>query len=120
VAGQRQHKLARVFCVAEGVDGEREVTVDLFVRTENAGGGSINAASFTVYSSWDNAASVSDVAMDSSPSETLHTITATISAADIPTTPRRLTLILQPVGHVNDPIILTDVRVNVVRMLAAL
>jgi hypothetical protein len=108
------------FALPEGVDGEREVTVDLFVRTENAGGGSINAASFTVYSSWDNAASVSDVAMDSSPSETLHTITATISAADIPTTPRRLTLILQPVGHVNDPIILTDVRVNVVRMLAAL
>jgi hypothetical protein len=107
------------FALPEGLDGDEDVTVDLFVRTDNSGGGGIDAASFTVYSSWDNGATVSDVATDSSPSETLHTITATIAASDIPSSARRLTLILEPAAHANDPIILTDVRVNTVRMLAA-
>jgi hypothetical protein len=107
------------FALPEGFDGDEDVTVDLFVRTDNAGG-AVDAASFTIFSSWDNGPSVSYVATDSSPSETLHTITATIAASDIQSSARRLTLILQPMGHLNDPVILTDVRVNTVRMLAAI
>jgi hypothetical protein len=109
------------FTLPDGFDGTYDVTVELFVKTDNAGGGGIDAASFTVYSSWDNAASISASAVDSSPSQTLHTITATFTAANINApSARRLTLIIEPDGHVNDPIILTDVRVKVARSVAAL
>lgn len=96
-------------------DGNQPATVDLFVYTDNTGGGGIEAASFTVETGWDGVALVSDAATDSVPAVTYHKITATIAAADIPSAPNVLTLMLTPGTHANDPIQLVGARINYAR-----
>lgn len=99
------------------LDDTADVQVDLFVLTDNAGGGGIDAASFTVESSWDGGAKVSDSATDAVPATTRHKISATIAAADVPATPGALTLTLIPNAHANDPISLVAVRLLYKRKL---
>ncbi len=91
-----------------GFDGAQDVTVDLFVRS----GGTTDLSSFTVESGWDGAALVSDAATDAAASTTMHKITATIAAADVPAGASVLTLILTPGTHATDTIALLGARVN--------
>jgi len=94
-------------------DGTANVTVDLWVRS-----GATDAATFTVESGWDGGALVSDSASDAgTKSATLHKITATIAAADVPNTARLLTLVLTPTNaHATDGYALLGVAVNFTRV----
>ena len=96
----------------EDFDGRDDVYLDLFVRTDNTGGGSIEAASFSVLTSWDNAAQVTDTATDSVPATTSHVVTATISAADIPDNASYVNIQLVPGTHANDPTHLLAARLR--------
>jgi hypothetical protein len=99
------------------LDEMKDMFVDLSVYTDNAGGGGIDAATFSVWHSWDAAGAIEDVATDSSPSTTVHTITATID--DVDAGAKSLSLVLIPHAHANDPIQVTGVRVRYTRMLAS-
>lgn len=94
-------------------DGTANVTVDLWVYS-----GATDAATFTVESGWDGGALVSDSASDAGTlSATLHKITATIAAADIPNTARLLTLALTPTNaHATDGYGLLGVGINYTRV----
>lgn len=104
--------VAEDFALGADFDGRRDVFVDLFVLTDNAGGGGIEAGTFTVESSWDGGTLVVDTATDTTPAVTIHTITATIAAADVPDSPKTLTLILTLGTHANDPVILRGGRIR--------
>jgi hypothetical protein len=93
-------------------DGSKDVTVDLFVYTDNTGGGGIEAATFTVETTFVGAAVVADTATDTTPAVTVHKVTATIAAADIPDRASNLTLMLTPGTHANDPVQLVGARLN--------
>lgn len=94
-------------------NGAANVTVDLWVRS-----GATDAATFTVESGWDDGALVSDSASDAATkSATLHKITATIAAADIPDTARLLTIALTPTNaHATDEYALLGVGINFTRV----
>lgn len=102
-------KIAVHVPLPKGFDGTKDVTVDLLVSTGNT---NADAATFVVETGWDGAALVSDTATDSSPSGTVHEVTATIAHADIPDSADRLTLILTPAAHATDDVSLHSVRVN--------
>ncbi len=85
-------------------DGREDLLLDLEVLTDNAGGGGIEAASFSVLTSFDNGAQVTDAATDSTPATTQHTVTTVIAAADIPDTARQINIQLVPGTHAADPI----------------
>lgn len=85
-------------------DGRRDATLQLGIYTDNAGGGGIDAGTFTVETSWDGGALVVDTANDGTPAVTRHTISATIAAADIPDSPNMVSLALTLNAHANDPI----------------
>lgn len=89
------------------VDGSAAATIDLFVYS-----GTTDLASFTVETSWDGAALVSDSATDAAASATVRKITATIAASDIPASPRRLTVYLTPAAHATDAIALVGACIN--------
>ncbi len=92
-------------------DGTQDVLVDLFVYTDNAGGSGIDAATFTVETGWDGAALVSDTATDGTPAITMHKVTATVAAADVPNAPSVVTLMLTPAAHAADPTQLLGARI---------
>lgn len=98
-------------------DGTANATLDLWVYTDNAGGGGIDAATFTVETGWDDGALVSDTATDGTPATSWHKITTTIAAADIPDAPSNLSIALTPAAHANDPIQLVGARLNYKRKL---
>lgn len=94
-------------------DGAQNLTVDLWVRS-----GATDAATFTVETGWDGGALVSDSASDAgTKSATLHKITATVAAADIPNTARLLTLALTPTNaHATDGYAILGCAVNFSRV----
>lgn len=97
----------------EDFDARDDVLLDLFVLTDNTGGGGIEAASFSVLTSWDNGAQVTDTATDDVPATTVHKITARIAAADIsPKLPSFVNIQLVPGTHANDPIRLLAARLT--------
>ncbi len=98
-------------------DGTAAATLDLYVRTDNTGGGGIEAGTFSVLTSWDNGSQVTDTATDGTPSETVHKITATIAAADIPNTAGFVNIQLVLGTHANDPVHLLGARLNYKRAL---
>lgn len=84
--------IQRTFMVPPNADLTALATLELDVYS-----GATDAATFTVETSWDGGAKVSDSASDAgTKSATPHTITATIAAADIPDTARRCTITLTP------------------------
>lgn len=96
-------------------NGAADVTVDLWVSS-----GTTDAATFTVETGWDGGALVSDSTSDTATkSATMHKLTVTIAAADIPDTAAMLTIALTPPAHTTDGIILSGVRVNYKRSLLA-
>lgn len=86
-------------------DGRDDVTLELWVNS-----GTTNAATFTVTSSWDGGADVSDTATDGAKSATTHKITATIAASDIPDNASFMSLALVPAAHATDAIQLIAAR----------
>jgi hypothetical protein len=90
-------------------DGASDVTVRLWVSSGAAGP---DPATFTIESTWDGAAIVSDTASDGAAGAAIHEITATIAAADVPDTPDYVTFELTPAAHANDAIQLHGFRVE--------
>lgn len=96
-------------------DGSVDATLDLWVNS-----GTTDAASFTVESSWDGGALVSDAADDSATkSATTHKVSVTIAAADVPNSPEFLSLVLTPPAHATNAIQLVAVRLNYQPKLAS-
>lgn len=93
-------------------DGREGATLDLWVLTDNAGGSGIDPATFSVLTSWDNGAQVTDSATDSVPAITSHKITATIAASDIPDSPSYVNIQLVLGTHAADPAHLLSARLN--------
>jgi hypothetical protein len=91
-------------------DGKEDVLIELDVSS----GGTTNLASFSVLSSWDGGATVTDTATDPAASTTVHTISARIAASDIPDAPARLSFALVPAAHSTDTMLLDAVRVSYV------
>jgi hypothetical protein len=91
----------------EDFDGRNDVLVDLWGYS----GGTTNAVSFTVASSWDGGATVSDTAIGLA-SATSHRLTATIAASDIPDGASFVTLLLTPAAHATDTMQLQAARVR--------
>jgi hypothetical protein len=90
------------------LDDTAAMTVDLFVAS-----GATDAASFSLLSSFNKGAQVTDSFDDSATkSATFHIITATIAAADIPANAICMTLQLVPPAHAADAILLGAARVN--------
>lgn len=100
-------------------DGQEDALVELWVLTDNAGGGGIEAATFSVLTSWDNGAQVTDTATDSTPGTTAHKIEARIAAADMPDSPAFLNVQLVPGTHANDPVHLLAASVSYVPKIKA-
>lgn len=90
----------------EDFDGRDDVLVELWV----ASGGTTNLASFTVTSSWDGGADVTDTATDPAASTSVHKVTATIAAADIPDAANFVSIGLTPAAHGTDTIALKAAR----------
>lgn len=89
----------------EDFDGRDDVTIELWVSS-----GTTNAASFTVTTGWDGGADVTDTATDATASATVHKVTATIAAADIPDQASFVSIGLTPAAHGTDAIVLKAVR----------
>jgi hypothetical protein len=92
--------------------GASDVLFEAWVYTDNAGGGDIEAASFTLESTFDGGALVSDALTDATPAATVHKVTATIAKADVPDTASYATFYLTPGTHANDPIQLVSARLR--------
>lgn len=91
-------------------DGGQDVTIDLWVAS-----GTTNLASFTVETGWDGGALVSDTATDPAQSATVHKITATVAASDIPDAASYVTIALTPAAaHSTDTYQLLAARLNYV------
>jgi hypothetical protein len=94
------------------LDDTADLSIDFFVSTDNAGVGSIDEATMSLITHWDTGTAVVDNAIDFTPSTTLHTVTATIAAADIPSGARTMTMRLIPGAHASNPIRLHGWRVR--------
>lgn len=95
-------------------DGSANATLDLWIY----GAGTTDAGTFSVLTSWDGAAQVTDTADDSATKSTsVHKITATIAAADIPDTAHRVSIQLVLGTHATDAINLVAARLNYKRKL---
>ncbi len=95
----------------EDFDGREDVLVELWV----ASGGTTNLASFTVTTNWNSAAAdITDTATDPAASTTIHKITATIAAADIPDGARYVSIALTPAAHTTDTMLLDNVAASFV------
>lgn len=91
--------IQRQFMVPPHADLTAAATLELWVYS-----GATDAATFTVETSWDGGAKVTDSADDAATkSASTHKITATIAAADIPDTATRCTICLIPTNaHATD------------------
>lgn len=92
-------------------DGTRDVTVQLTA----ASGGTTNACTFTVETSWDSGTVVVDTCTGAA-TATVATYSATIAAADVPDTASRLTLELTPAAHTTDTMILLAAKLRYYRV----
>lgn len=98
------------FCLPEDFDGKEDVLVNLRVSS----GGTTDLSSFSVLTSWDGGATVTDTATDPAASVTVHTITARIAAADIPDNAFSFSMALVPAAHGTDTMLLDAVSVTFV------
>jgi hypothetical protein len=98
---------------SDELDDTRDVTLELDVYS-----GTTDAATFTVETTWNAGTIVADSASDAATkSATAHTITATIAAADIPTSVRRVTIALTPTNaHASNAYQLVGARLKYYRV----
>lgn len=92
-----------------------DTTRDCFVELTTASGGTTNAATLTVETSWDDGALVSDTATGAA-SVTAGPAIATIAAADVPAGANRVTIMLTPAAHTTDTMLLRRTRVKYYRL----
>jgi len=92
-------------------DGTRDATLQLTA----ASGGTTNACTFTVETSWDSGTVASDTCTGAA-TVTVATYSATIAAADVPNSASRLTLMLTPATHATDTMILHAARLRYYRV----
>lgn len=90
----------------EDFDGRDDVIFEAWV----ASGGTSDLASFSVVTSWDGGANVTDTATDPAASTTWHKITATIAAADIPDNAANLSIAITPAAHSTDTVAIRGVK----------
>jgi len=89
----------------DDIDDGQDFYVDLDVNS-----GTTDAATMAVETGWNGGTLVVDSASDAATkSATTHTITATVAAADVPASPKRLTLALTPPTHATNAIQLSRV-----------
>lgn len=101
------------FSLPPDLDDTANVSLELEVAS-----GSTDAATMGVATSWNGGSEVTDSADDSgTKSATPHTITATIAAADVPASAKRLTIRLTPPTHGSDAISLYSARLLYKRKL---
>lgn len=102
--------IARQVSLPSDFDGTRDVTLTLEVYS-----GTTNDATFSVITSWDNGTPVTDSAAETAKSATRHSITATIDKADVPDSPKNLTISLTPPTHATDAIALCGSKLTYFR-----
>jgi hypothetical protein len=96
---------------SDEIDDTRDVTLELDVYS-----GTSDAATFAVETSWNGGTLVVDSASDAATkSATRHTISATIAAADVPTSVRHVTIELTPGTHGSDVVCLVGARLKAYR-----
>lgn len=89
-------------------DGRNDALLDLWVSS-----GTTDAATIAVLTSWDAGATVTDSADDSTTkSATLHRVTATIAASDIPDNASFVTIHLTPGAHTTNAVQLHAARLR--------
>lgn len=106
-ASSNSDPLAVGLALPPDFDGTSDCYVDLYVQSA----GTDDAPSFTVETSWDGGAKVSDTATGSASADK-QVITATILAADVVDAPFSLTLGLTPGAHTTDAWTLYGVRLR--------
>jgi hypothetical protein len=84
------------------------------VDLTTSSGGTADAATFTVETSWNGGTNVSDTATGAA-STTAATATATIAAADVPAGSNRVTIALTPATHGTDAMNLFRARLRYYR-----
>lgn len=89
-------------------DGRNDVLLDLFGYS-----GTTDTFSFTVATSWDGGATVTDTATGQK-SASLHRAVATIDRADVPDGATTLTILLTPAAHATDTLQLCGGRIRYV------
>jgi hypothetical protein len=89
--------------------GTADVTIRMWVSSGVVGP---DPATFTVNTSWDFGAQVTDAVTDSAPSAAIKMYTAAIAAADVPDGADNLTIQLVPAAHGNDAIQLHGIRLE--------
>ncbi len=92
-----------------------DTTRDCYVELVTASGGTANAATLTVETSWDDGAVVSDTATGAA-STTAGSAIATIAAADVPAGASRVTIMLTPAAHTTDTMLLRRARLKYYRL----
>ncbi len=98
------------FTLPQNFDGRDDVLIDLWVSS-----GTTDVATFSVATSWDAGATVTDSASDAGTlSATRHKITATVSAADIPDNASFVSVQLTPPTHATNAIQLSGMLIRVV------
>lgn len=93
--------------VPTNMDGAADVTVELLVQAA----GTTNAPSFSVLTNFDGGTQITDTAAGSA-SASKQTITATIAAADVPTSAMVMSVQLVPGAHTTDAWTLYGIRVR--------
>jgi len=104
-----QDQIATSLSLPGDIDGTADVTIELWV---SSAGVPTDAASFTVETSWDGAAIVTDTVTDGAASNSVHRVTGTIAAADVPDSPSFLSMSVIPAAHATDAINLFAVRLE--------
>ena len=93
-------------------EGRCSVYIDLLVKTDNAGGGGIEAASFTANLTFDDGTQIAVTVTDSAPSTTAHLVSARIDPRSLPANAYSVNVQLVPGTHANDPIKLLSARLR--------
>lgn len=107
VAGNSDQILCQM-ALPSDFDGRDDVLLDIWVNS-----GTTDAATFSVTTSWDGGATVTDSADDSATlSATTHRVTAVISRDDIPDTASYFSLSLVPGTHATNAIQLIAARIR--------
>ncbi len=86
-------------------DGRDDVQCELWVSS-----GTTDPATFSVLTSWDGGADVTDTVTDGAKSATVHKITGTISRSDIPDNAAFVSVALVPGAHTTNAIVLYGAR----------
>ncbi len=97
-------------CLPDDFDDTRDCYVDLTVSS----GGTTNAATLSVLTSWDGGSQVTDTATGAALTAEQDTV-ATIAAADVPASAGRVTIQLVPGSHTTDTMLLHRARLRYYR-----